>query len=67
MKLTQSELDILSTYPDQLVAMRDTLRTFDLQIDPERNSRGFSNPLQSEFRLMHQFTLLDHYCHAQAD
>jgi hypothetical protein len=53
MKLTQSELDILSPYPDQLVAMRDTLRTFDLQIDPDRDSRGVCNVLQADFRTMH--------------
>ena len=29
MKLTQSKLDILSAYPDQLIAMRHTIRTFD--------------------------------------
>jgi hypothetical protein len=53
MKLTQSELDILAAYPAQLIEMRDTLRTFDLQVDPDRNSRGVPNPLQTDFRTMH--------------
>ena len=53
MKLTQSELDILAAYPDQLIAMRDTLRTFDLQVDPEQNSRGNYNALQVDFRVFH--------------
>jgi hypothetical protein len=53
MKLTQSELDTLAAYPTQLIEMRDTLRTFDLQIDPDRDNRGISNPLQADFRTMH--------------
>jgi hypothetical protein len=53
MKLTQSELDTLSAYPSQLTEMRDTLKTFDLQVNEEHNSRGFQNALQTDFRVMH--------------
>jgi putative lipoic acid-binding regulatory protein len=53
MKLTRSELDILAAYPDQLIAMRDTLRTFDQRIDPEQSSKGHYNALQVDFRVFH--------------
>jgi hypothetical protein len=53
MKLTQSELDTLSAYQPQLTEMRDTLKTFDLQVDPEQNSRGNYNALQVDFRVFH--------------
>ncbi|WP_373539336.1 hypothetical protein [Chamaesiphon sp.] len=33
MKFTQSELDSLAGFPEQLIAMRETLSTFDLQVD----------------------------------
>jgi hypothetical protein len=53
MKLTQSELDTLSAYQPQLTEMRDTLKTFDLQVDLEQNSRGNYNALQVDFRVFH--------------
>jgi hypothetical protein len=53
MKLTQSELDILTGFQSQLTEMRDTLRTFDLQVDVGRNRFGEVNELQREFTNIH--------------
>ena len=52
MKFTQSELDSLAGFPEQLIAMRETLSTFDLQVDPTFNS-NYINPLQAVRRDMH--------------
>ena len=52
MKFTQSELDSLAGFPEQLIAMRETLGTFDLQVDPTFRS-SYINPLQAVRRDMH--------------
>jgi hypothetical protein len=52
MRFTQSELDSLAGFPEQLIAMRETLSTFDLQIDPASRSAHI-NPLQAVRRDMH--------------
>jgi hypothetical protein len=52
MKFTQSELDSLAGFPEQLIAMRETLSTFDLQVDPT-HSLTRSNLLQTTRRDMH--------------
>ena len=53
MKLTQSELDLLAPFPAQLIEMRDILKTFDLQIDPDKYSECIQNALQDDFRVLH--------------
>ena len=52
MKFTQSELDSLAGFPEQLIAMRETLSTFDLQVDPT-HSLTRANLLQTVRRDMH--------------
>ena len=52
MKFTQSELDSLSGFPEQLIAMRETLSTFDLQVDPTQSLTRM-NLLQTVRRDMH--------------
>ena len=51
MKFTQSELDSLAGFPEQLIAMRETLSTFDLQVDQTKPL--YINPLQAVRRNMH--------------
>jgi hypothetical protein len=51
MKFTQSELDSLAGFPEQLIAMRETLSTFDLQVDLPSPHR--ENVLQAVRREMH--------------
>ena len=53
MKLSQAEVDTLSIHIPQLLEMRDTLKTFDLQIDEEYANKGFQNILQADLMLMH--------------
>jgi hypothetical protein len=53
MKFTQSELDTLSAFQSQLLEMRGTIGSFDLQIDTERSRKGYINPLQANFTTMH--------------
>ena len=52
MKFTQSELDSLAGFPEQLIAMRETLSTFDLQVDPTQSLTRM-NLLQTVRRDMH--------------
>jgi hypothetical protein len=52
MKFTQSELDSLAGFPEQLIAMRETLSTFDLQVDTT-HSLTRANLLQTVRRDMH--------------
>jgi hypothetical protein len=53
MKLSQPELDSLTTYQSQLVDMRNQLKTFDLQVNEEQAAKGIYNELQDEFRQLH--------------
>ncbi|WP_373538764.1 hypothetical protein [Chamaesiphon sp.] len=52
MKFTQSELDSLAGFPEQLIAMRETISTFDLQVDPTHSLTRI-NLLQTVRRDMH--------------
>jgi hypothetical protein len=52
MKFTQSELDSLAGFPEQLIAMRQTLSTFDLQVSPDQPFNR-PNPLQAARQDMH--------------